>query len=93
MVFPSSKYRRYVQEILPVRREVEKKLEYLKGLLRNRWVQVKADWNHPEKHLGAASALDRVCVRPTSGHSTYKPLCHLEQRFTRRVTAADELIH
>lgn len=55
---------------------------------------MKADWNHSEKQsFGAVAALDRVCARPTSGHTTYKTVVPLKQRFTRRVTAADELIH
>ena len=98
LVFLSSKYRRYVQEILQVKREVGKKLKYLKGLLWNRWVQVKSAWNHPEKHLEAAAAIHHVCIhwvcfRSILDHTSYKLLCHFKQCFTRRVTAADELIH
>lgn len=62
LVFLSSKYRRYVQEILQVKREVGKKLKYLKGLLWNKWVRVKLAWNHPEKHLEAAAAIHHVCI-------------------------------
>ena len=96
LVFPSSKYRSYVQEILQVKRKAEKKLKYLKGPQRNRWVQVKRTGitrRSTSKLQQRSAASASAALLPFYSHShRYKLLCHFRHCFTRRATAAEELI-